>query len=81
MVGQRGQFDALEPYLAIQALNQARVQYLGAVVEYNRAQFRLYAALGQPPTCALPDATPQPLEVPAMPAAPTILRPPEVPNP
>jgi hypothetical protein len=54
MAGPRGQYDALEPLLAIQALNQSRLQYLTEVIEYNRAQFRLYTALGQPPLCALP---------------------------
>jgi outer membrane protein TolC len=48
MVGPRGQFDALEPLLAVQALNQSRLQYLAATVEYNRAQVRLLTALGQP---------------------------------
>jgi outer membrane protein TolC len=66
MAGNRQMYDALEPLLAIQALNQARVQYLGEVIEYNRAQFRLYAALGQPPLCALPGVV-QPVEVPAYP--------------
>jgi outer membrane protein TolC len=67
MAGNRAQYDALEPLLAIQALNQARVQYLGEVIEYDRAQFRLYAALGQPPLCALPGET-KPVEVPVNPA-------------
>jgi outer membrane protein TolC len=48
MVGPRAQYDALEPLIAIQQLNQARVQYLSVVVEFNRAQFRLHTALGQP---------------------------------
>jgi outer membrane protein TolC len=69
MVGPGRQFDALEPFLAIQALNQARVQYLTTVIEYNRAQFRLYTALGQPSICALPGAS-VPVEVPVNPAAP-----------
>ena len=30
-------------------LNQARREYLDAIVDYNRAQFELYVALGQPP--------------------------------
>src|SRR5204863_4548879 len=45
MTGPRAQYDALEPLLAIQALNQSRLQYLTEVIEYNRAQFRLYTAL------------------------------------
>jgi hypothetical protein len=49
MIGPKGQFDALEPLLAVQALNQARLQHLATVVEYDRAQFRLLAAVGQAP--------------------------------
>ena len=33
---------------AIGALAQAYVDYYGAVADYNRAQFRLYHALGHP---------------------------------
>jgi outer membrane protein TolC len=36
--------EVLQP---IQALAQARAEYLNAVIAYNRAQFRLYRALGQ----------------------------------
>ncbi|HJZ90170.1 MAG TPA: TolC family protein, partial [Gemmataceae bacterium] len=50
MIGGKGQFDALEPLTAVQALNQSRIQYLAAVVEFNRAQFRLMQAVGQPVT-------------------------------
>jgi len=38
--------EVLQP---IQALAQARADYLNAVLAYNRAQFRLYRAIGQPP--------------------------------
>lgn len=48
MVGPRGQFDALEPLTAVQALNQARMQLLAATIEYNRAQVRLLTAVGTP---------------------------------
>jgi outer membrane protein TolC len=34
-------------------LNDARREYLDAIVDYNRAQFELYVALGQPPADAL----------------------------
>ncbi len=37
--------EVLQP---IQALAQARTNYLNAVLAYNRAQFRLFRALGQP---------------------------------
>jgi outer membrane protein TolC len=43
--------EVLQP---IQALAQARADYLDAVLAYNRAQFRLYHALGRPPQ---PDAS------------------------
>lgn len=41
--------EVLQP---IQALAQARADYLDAVLAYNRAQFRLYRALGQAPALA-----------------------------
>jgi outer membrane protein TolC len=74
MVGQRRQYDPIEPLLAIQQLNQARVQYLSAVIEFNRAQFRLFAALGYPV-----DRTPGPL--PAEPlGVPVVPPPPQLPS-
>jgi outer membrane protein TolC len=39
--------EVLQP---IQALAQARADYLDAVLAYNRAQFRLYHAMGRPPS-------------------------------
>ena len=41
-------------------LNTARREYLDTIVEYNKAQFELYVALGQPPADAL--ARPVPAE-------------------
>ncbi len=38
--------EVLQP---VQALAQARADYLNAVLAYNRAQFRLYRAVGRPP--------------------------------
>jgi outer membrane protein TolC len=55
--------EVLQP---IQALAQARVDYLDSVLAYNRAQFRLYRALGNPPTL-FPQPThvsPSPLSAP-----------------
>jgi outer membrane protein TolC len=66
--GPARQYDPLEPLLAERALLEARTLYLEHVIEYNRNQFRLYWALGQPPACALPQAKTQPLGVPVMPA-------------
>jgi outer membrane protein TolC len=39
--------EVLQP---IQALAQARVDYLDAVLAYNRAQFQLFHAIGRPPS-------------------------------
>ncbi|OAI46800.1 hypothetical protein AYO44_10720 [Planctomycetaceae bacterium SCGC AG-212-F19] len=81
MAGAKREYDPLEPLLAEQALDQARKNYLNEVIEYNRAQFRLYWAMGQPPLCALPEARPVPVEVPVVPkeyAKPDILPPPKV---
>jgi outer membrane protein TolC len=69
MVGPRPQYDSLEPLIAIQMLNQARLQYLLQVVEYNRAQFRLFWAMGQPVFCGLPGAA-EPLDVRTVPDRP-----------
>ena len=38
----------LEVVVALQALNQAYFDYYGVISEYNRAQFRMYRALGNP---------------------------------
>ncbi len=43
-----GQGLPIEALQAIQALDQARRQYLQAVADYNKAQFRLQRALGWP---------------------------------
>ena len=69
MIGARPQYDALEPLTAIQMLNQARTQYLNQVIDFNRAQFRLFWALGQPAGCALPGEA-QPLEINPVPDRP-----------
>jgi outer membrane protein TolC len=37
-----------EAVAAVQALAQAYVDYYGSIADYNRSQFRLYRALGQP---------------------------------
>jgi outer membrane protein TolC len=42
-----------EVVAAVQALAQAYLDYYGAVNDANRAQFRLYRALGQPAQCLL----------------------------
>ena len=44
-----------EAVAAVQALAQAYADYYGAVADANRAQFRLYRALGQPAQCLVQD--------------------------
>jgi outer membrane protein TolC len=63
-------YDPLEPLIAEQQVAVARYQYLRDIIEYNKAQFRLYTALGQPPLEALPKATALPLEVSPAPPKP-----------
>ena len=46
-------FDALRPLQALQMLNQAKQNRLSAVLDYTRAQYRLYLALGCPAETAL----------------------------
>jgi outer membrane protein TolC len=65
--GRAREFDPLQPLLAVRALREARLAYLDQVIEYNRNQFRLYWAMGQPPACALPEARALPLEVSVLP--------------
>jgi outer membrane protein TolC len=65
-----------EAVAAVQALAQAYADYFGAVADFNRAQFRLYRALGQPAEAVLggadclapPDTTAAPATI----LAPTI---------
>ncbi len=45
-----------EVVAAIQALGQAYFDYYSTVADYNRAQFRLYRALGHPAQCVLRDS-------------------------
>lgn len=49
--------EVLQP---IQALAHARTDYLDAVLAYNRSQFRLFRAIGQPPQLPPPSAPAEP---------------------
>ncbi len=60
----------IELLQAIQALAQARQDYLRVVSEYNRAQFRLYTALGNPPLCALDSTVTVPISESTVPPKP-----------
>jgi outer membrane protein TolC len=55
--GLPGATRPLEVLQPIQALAQARSEYLIAVLTYNRAQFRLYRALGHPSMSDAPAST------------------------
>lgn len=52
----------IELLQAVQALARARLDYLQTVADYNRAQFRLYTAMGNPPLCALDKAATVPID-------------------
>jgi outer membrane protein TolC len=67
MVGGPRRFDPLEALIAEQQLHAARFNYLDEVISYNRNQFRLYWAMGQPPLTALPGAAPVPVPTPVLP--------------
>ena len=62
LVGATRPIEVLQP---IQALAQARIEYLESVLLYNRSQFRLYRAIGNTPAL---DSPPCPAAAP--PAAP-----------
>ncbi len=49
----------IEVLNSLRLLARARMEYLTAIIDYNRAEFELYVALGQPPANAL--ARPLPL--------------------
>jgi len=66
-VGAAQRFEALELLWAERDLDQARRQYLTEVIEYNRAQFQLYWALGQPPIESLGQATSLPVKTHVLP--------------
>jgi hypothetical protein len=69
IAGPARRYDPLEPLLAEQALNEARNRYLSEVIDYNRSQFRLYWALGQPPESSLAAAQALPVKRPVLPGA------------
>jgi outer membrane protein TolC len=61
-----------EAVASVQALAQAYADYYGAVADANRAQFRLYRALGQPAQCVTqePEVPVLDAPIPLAPAAP-----------
>jgi outer membrane protein TolC len=52
VVDAKNLFDALRPLQAIQVLAQSRTSYLAAVLDFNRAQYRLFALIGYAPAQA-----------------------------
>ena len=50
----------IEVVNSLQLLNQARVARIRAVTDYNKAEFRLFVALGSPPPLGAPPAAPIP---------------------
>ncbi len=79
---------------SMRLLGRARYEYLDAIVEYNRAQFQLYVALGRPPADMLARPVPAelgpPVAVPlpgrtlppgSAPPGPRLLAPPRLPGP
>jgi outer membrane protein TolC len=61
VVDPKNLFDALRPLQAVQLLNQARQNYLAAVLDFTRAQYRLYTLTGHAPRVLMPT---EPLAVP-----------------
>lgn len=70
LAGRDRRYDPLEPLIAMHQLSNARNNFLAEIVAFNKAQFRLYTAMGQPSLSALPQAVPLPLSLPVLPALP-----------
>ena len=62
-----GQGLPLEVVDSLRLLSRSRYEYLDTILDYNRAQFQLFVALGQPPAAAL--ARPVPADLVPPPAA------------
>lgn len=62
-----GQGFPLELVDSLRLLTRSRYEYLDAIIDYNRAQFQLWVALGRPPANAL--ARPVPADLVPPPAA------------
>src|SRR4051794_2147528 len=72
----------IEVLNSLRLLGTSRVQYLDAIIDYNRAQFELYVALGQPPANCLARPIPADLvPAPAPPAPPAPAGPCPAPRP
>lgn len=60
----------IEAVDSLRLLARSRYEYLDAIIDYNRAQFQLFVALGQPPAAAL--ARPVPANLVPPPGAPPL---------
>ena len=70
-----GQGLPIEVLDSMRLLGRSRLAYLDAIIEYNRAHFELYVALGEPPADTL--ARPVPHGVPTAPNVPPVPIPPQ----
>ena len=70
----------IEAIDSLRLLARSRYEYLDAIIDYNRAGFQLYVALGQPPAAVL--ARPVPADLVPPPGAPPLppVTPPELPG-
>jgi outer membrane protein TolC len=68
----------IEAVNSLRLLLRARLEYLESIVGYNRAQFALYVALGQPPADALARVEPGTPTQPRLPPQPEQLPPPPI---
>ena len=64
-----------EAVASVQALAQAYTAYYGAIADANRAQFRLYRALGQPAQCVVQTEQTPTLAPPVVLPAPSVVQP------
>ena len=65
----------LELVDSLRLLGRSRYDYLDAVIEYNRAQFQLWVALGEPPANCLARPMPAELVPPPTPSVPLLITP------
>jgi outer membrane protein TolC len=70
----------LELINSLRLLARSRTQYLNAILDYNRAQFELYVAIGKPPADVLIRPVSAPAAVQGSPAEQTVLPPPPAPG-
>ena len=64
---------------SLDLLSEARQNHLRAIIDYNRAQFRLFVALGSPPPLERPETgplPPAPIAAPPLPLPPVTAAPP-----